>query len=399
MAFRARKLQEAFRAVHLWLGIVAGLFIVMMGLSGTIIVFRSQLEDSITPKLTNGASSGGSLAAVAKNLDARFPGARITRITFPDSPDRPLLVQAISTGQTHLLLFFDPSSGQPLGEKRALAWLDWIVDFHQNLFSGKTGRAWTGAIGVALFLLSASGLFSWLVGPRNWKRTLALPQKGPWLRVNFQTHKWAGLWVNALLIIVASTGMVLAWPDTFQQAIRAVTGEQRAVAPTPLAGDHRSQKSLLPLDEYVHAATDALPGGIVREIHLSGGQISAVSLTLWKSGDIRPKGGNTVLLDPASAKVISVERASAAPPSVKLVDLANAIHKTELGGLPLKLPWALLGVAPALLFVSGFGIWWQRRQSQRQFPKQARDHPSTRARVQAPDGVPITTAAHQSIIR
>jgi uncharacterized iron-regulated membrane protein len=49
--------------------------------------------------------------------------------------------------------------------------------------------------------------------------------------------------------------------------------------------------------------------------------------------------------------------------SQKLIELANAIHKTELGGLAFKLAWSLLGVVPLLLFVSGVQIWWTRRRS------------------------------------
>jgi uncharacterized iron-regulated membrane protein len=363
MTFGNRKLQDALRVAHLWLGVGAGIFIVMMGLSGTVIIFRSQIEASVAPRTAHAIAAGSArLSAVAKSLDTLRPGARITRVTFPDTADGPLLVQADSAGKKGMLLYFDPSTGQALGEKPTVAWLDWLVDLHQNLLSGKTGRAWAGLIGVALLLVSSSGLFSWLAGSRDWKRTLAMPQKGAWRRVNFQAHKWAGLWTNVLLIVVSFTGMVLAWPDTFQWAIRTATSEHTAVAQTL---PKRSGKSFLPLDDYVHAAAATLPGGVVKELRLPGRGSNAVSLTVRASGDLRRKGSNIVLLDPVSAKVISVERASAAPLSVKFVELANAIHKTELGGLPVQLVWSLLGLAPALLFVSGLGIWWQRRSARR----------------------------------
>ena len=358
-------MQRALRVVHLWLGIAAGLFIVTMGLSGTVIIFRSRIEASVAPKTAHATTAAASLSAVAKSLDTLRPGAKITRVTFPDTADGPLLVQADSAGKKHLLLYFDPSTGQALGEKPTLAWLDFLVDLHQNLLSGKTGRAWAGLIGAALFLLSVSGLFSWLAGARDWKRTLAIPQKGPWRRVNFQAHKWAGLWTNVLLIVVSFTGMVLAWPDAFERAIRTTTFEHAAFGPAPAAPTLAKRKSLLPLDEYVRAATAALPGGVVKELRLPARGSNPVSLTIRLSTDLRRKGSNIVLLDPASAKVISVERASAAPLSVKFVELANAIHKTELGGLPVQLAWSLLGLAPALLFVSGLAIWWRRRSVRR----------------------------------
>jgi uncharacterized iron-regulated membrane protein len=78
-------------------------------------------------------------------------------------------------------------------------------------------------------------------------------------------------------------------------------------------------------------------------------------------GDVRPKGGTTVLLDPSSAKVISIERSPAWFSSKGLVDWVNAVHKTELGGLPVKLVWALFGLTPLILFLSGLQIWWNQR--------------------------------------
>ena len=87
----------------------------------------------------------------------------------------------------------------------------------------------------------------------------------------------------------------------------------------------------------MRTATIALPGGVVKELRLPGHGSNTVSLTVRLSTDLRRKGSNIVLLDPASAKVVAVERASAAPLSAKFVELANAIHKTELGGLPCSL--------------------------------------------------------------
>jgi uncharacterized iron-regulated membrane protein len=168
---------------------------------------------------------------------------------------------------------------------------------------------------------------------------------------------------NLLLIAVSFTGTVLAYPDTFQSAIRAMSGEtQPFIAPT---ASLRSTK-LLPLDEYVRVAAASVPGGIVRELRPPSRGRSVVSVAMWAPGDIRPKGGTVVLLYPSSAKVLSVER------SAGFVELANAIHKTELGGLPAKIPWSLLGLAPLFLFVSGLQIWWNQRTAALRSKRKAR---------------------------
>jgi uncharacterized iron-regulated membrane protein len=172
------------------------------------------------------------------------------------------------------------------------------------------------------------------------------------------------MWANVLLLVVSATGIVLAYPDTFERLVGLATGKPQAPreARKPDA-ERKSTKQALPLDDYVRAATAAIPGGIVREVRMPKKGRAEVSVTLWAPGDIRPKGESVVLLSRTSGRVLSVDRTSEAPLSKKLVALANAIHKTELGGLPLKLAWSTLGLVPVFLFLSGFQIWWNRKQS------------------------------------
>ena len=63
-----------------------------------------------------------------------------------------------------------------------------------------------------------------------------------------------------------------------------------------------------------------------------------------------------------------------APFSGKLGALDNAVHKTELGGQPVKLVWSLLGLVPLLLFLSGVQIWWVRKQNAMHCRRLAQDH-------------------------
>jgi uncharacterized iron-regulated membrane protein len=163
-----------------------------------------------------------------------------------------------------------------------------------------------------------------------------------------------GFWSNLFLIAVSFTGVVLAYPDTFEQALRAVWGQPETAKAAPTTG--RAKDKLLAPDEYIRAAAASVQGGVVRELRLPNRGHAAVSVVMWAPGDVRPKGTTVVQLDPASAQVLSVERSSRG-----LIDLANAIHKTELGGLPVKLAWSLLGFMPLVLFLSGAQIWWHQR--------------------------------------
>ena len=40
----------------------------------------------------------------------------------------------------------------------------------------------------------------------------------------------------------------------------------------------------------------------------------------------------------------------------------SPLHYGEFGGLPFKLVWALLGLAPSMLFITGLMTWWRPRR-------------------------------------
>lgn len=56
---------------------------------------------------------------------------------------------------------------------------------------------------------------------------------------------------------------------------------------------------------------------------------------------------------------------------VDLPQLVHPLHVGDFGGWPVKVLWVLLGLAPPVLFVSGFIMWWYRVLNpwrKRQFP-------------------------------
>jgi uncharacterized iron-regulated membrane protein len=228
MSTRNPTLQQTLRSLHLWLGLMGGLLIVMMGLTGTIAVLRPLVESTISPS-AHSRSPVSRLAPVEQGFATAHPGARITRVSIPEQTPAVILIQAETTGKKHFEVYFDAASGQELGPRRTVGWLEWIVDLHQNLLLGRTGRSLSGTIGFALLLSARSGLLAWLAGAREWKRGLALPASGPWRRTSYELHRWAGLWANVLLLTVSITGIVLAYPDSFQQAVRMATHERQAM--------------------------------------------------------------------------------------------------------------------------------------------------------------------------
>jgi uncharacterized iron-regulated membrane protein len=342
-----------FRWIHTWMGLVAGLVIAVVSLTGSVIVFRTEIPLASFPRSTGGAGVVG-LDAIASQIAQTQPDAQVRRVRFPAQAGDPFVVQVESAGKT-LRLVCDASSGRVLGTLNT-RFTDWMVDLHRNLLAGKTGRKAVGAVGILLFVLAGTGMLLWLIGKRNWRAWISVRAQGGARRFYFELHRATGLWSYGLLAVVAFTGIGLAYPDTFRNALQQLTGSPVAKKAPRVA---MSSGQMLPaLNEYVVSGAHAMPDGVPTELRLPENRKGPVDLRLRRRGDLS-LSGNHVYLDPASGKVLALSREADQPLAARIFAAFTPIHYGEFGGLPIKVIWALLGLLPTVLFITGLITWWR----------------------------------------
>ncbi|MBO0861404.1 MAG: PepSY domain-containing protein [Chloracidobacterium sp.] len=360
---RSRK--PVLRSLHSWVGLIAGAFLVIIGLTGSVIVFRNELERVAAPRGMGATAANQivNLDVVAGEITQMRPGARIRRVRLP-SEGEPLVVQVESDNKLTERIVIDSASGQFLGTMSS-RWVNWMIDLHRNLLTGKQGRKAVGFAGVILFALSISGVALWITGPRKWRSWVLVRRNSPSRRFHFELHRATGLWAFSLLAVISFTGIELSFPNTFRGALISMTGEPGSVK-APRRG---SAGSLRPLEEYISVGRAAMPDGSPVEIRLPENAKGVVDLRFHRHGDLAPDG-NHVYLEPSSASVLMVDRLSARPLTARFLAAMSPIHYGEFGGIPIKTLWAILGLLPSLLFFTGFVVWRRpvRRKSSQSAP-------------------------------
>ncbi len=173
-------LRRAIFQVHLWSGIGLGLYVFFISVTGSVLVYRNELYVAATPDvLTRGVS--------------------------------PLEAQA----------------NVPLG-----IWLvDALIDLHDNLLSGSTGRMVNGAGAIAVFLMCLTGAVIWWPGSARWRENLTLHRGVGWRRFTWQLHGVFGFWSFLFLLVLAASGMYLCFPDQFGGAGRLAASRRRMKTP------------------------------------------------------------------------------------------------------------------------------------------------------------------------
>jgi uncharacterized iron-regulated membrane protein len=303
------------------------------------------------------------LADTAGEIDRLQPGSRVTRVYLSPNANDPYIFQIRTADDQTRRVIVDASSGKPVGELKKVAWMDWMIDLHRNVLTGKTGRKIVGGIGVLGVALGATGLLLWVVGGIKW-RSLITIRKQPVRRFNFELHRVVGLWTLWFVVLLSLTGIGLAYPQTMRDAWQRMTGQPATVVVPKL--DKSRGKPAKSLDEYLAIARAALPDGVATEMRVAEKAKDPVVVQFRRHGDLSSDGTNRVLVDPSSGKVIFVDRAEDWPLGVRLFQSLAPIHYALFGGLPAKILWSLLGATPSVLFVTGLVVWWRPKKQKRQ---------------------------------
>ncbi len=212
-------LRRALFQVHLWSGIAVGLYIFMISLTGSVLVYRNELYRAATPAPIISKASGPSLTDdQLKQAAVRlYPGYRVERLGRALDPDEAVDVR-LQRGKQIKNRLFDPRTGLDLGNSvpTGIRLISQLLDLHDNLFAGPTGRKVNGIGAVVVLVLAITGLVIWWPGVKTWRRSLSVHRGVGWKRFIWDLHGMIGFWSLAWILVFALSGVYLGFPQPFQ---------------------------------------------------------------------------------------------------------------------------------------------------------------------------------------
>ncbi len=208
--------------IHLWSGLLVGLYVVLISLSGSLLVFRIEYYNFFRPGSTIEPRSADRLSAEALKEAARkkYPELEVTLAQPPRQRNRPAEIFLQGNGvKVHRL--FDPYTGEDLGnaEPQAAALFEKVAEFHNYLMAGFTGRTFNGWGGVILTVMSLTGMWIWWPGVNKLGRAMTVRWGSNWKRLNWDLHGAMGFWAFAFIFMWAFTSIYMIFPDPFLAAV------------------------------------------------------------------------------------------------------------------------------------------------------------------------------------
>lgn len=338
------------------MGLTIGMFICLMGVTGTLVTFRPQIAMAMSPAAVspNGCTEATDWNSAEKQIET-YMGAKINRIYFPSDGDPRIQMRIMGESEKiYKHVTFDGCAAKVLGTVN-LGWMYWLVDLHHNLLAENTGRRWAGAIGVVLLLSAVGGLLLWLLSKPVLSRTFRVQTGRTGWRTSMDLHRVVGVAALPLLILPAFTGIWLCYAQPMRSMLALflpVTQDVRAPRP-----QGNPPATLAGLGDVIQAARQAIPDGKIREIRMPEGYGNA-QVRMWREGDFRLLGNNVVTVDAAKAKVLAVDLYDGKPTGNRFIQAMAGLHYGEWGGLAFRTIYGVAALATVLLFVTGVLIWW-----------------------------------------
>jgi uncharacterized iron-regulated membrane protein len=354
-------LRRALFQVHLWAGVLLSLYLVVIALTGSVLVFRSELEKAQLPKTFShyDAQSTVSIERIVDGFRVAYAGAKLDNLQTP-SPQSPVFVLTASDANRHPFTVLADSASIHFW-RQPRTWLDWIYDLHVYLLLGKTHGMQVNGIGATvLLLLTVTGIYLWWPGLRIWTRGLRFGLRHNWRRITFDMHNAIGFWTLFIVSWWALSGIYFAWYRPVTAAIAMVSPLKGMLSPAapfaPASGPDRAS-----LHQVLDAIHRTSPGGQLFSLsdpQLGGSTIYAL-VDRGAPGDFSHR--DILTLSTTDAHILTIWHYGQNHSAGDWVLWAmHPLHFGTLWGMPVKILWALCGVALAVLTATGLLMYWNR---------------------------------------
>jgi uncharacterized iron-regulated membrane protein len=220
-------LRHACFQIHLWTGLVIGLYIVVLSLSGSALVYRNELDRYFaTPRPQYDPQATRLTEAELRASAARaYPDWTITRVGDRISRRNPAIEVWVERGGEKKERLFNPYTGADLGDAitKGEYFVLWLVRLHDELLFDRTGRYWNGVGSAVVTVLVITGLVVWWPGVNRWRRSLIVKTSRGWRRFNWDLHSALGFWLFLFMLMWGVSGIYLGIPQPFSDFVDAVS--------------------------------------------------------------------------------------------------------------------------------------------------------------------------------
>ena len=152
----------------------------VISVSGSVLVYRNELYIAFSPQpmIVAGSTAPMALPDLKSAVSRAYPDYQVTDVRVGATPNHAVEITLMRDQDVKRRLFH-PFTGEDLGDPlpAGFRFAAWLLDLHDNLLNGETGRRINGIGALFLTLLCVTGAIIWWPGVKGWRRSLTVDRR------------------------------------------------------------------------------------------------------------------------------------------------------------------------------------------------------------------------------
>lgn len=365
----AKHQKRWFGKWHLYLGIIAGFIVSIVGLTGSILVFQDEIDHALNPAFFKVLEQQHKMP-----LEEILP---VIRKNYPDLKPMYIGLTDQTANSTYRLydpkqekeIFINPYTAKICGKRMVgSSFIGLVTNIHRTLLIPAIGRYIVGLSALCLLILTISGLRLWI--PKKWKQlkeVLTVNFKASFKRQNYDWHNVLGFYTSPIVVLLSLTGFCITFSIIVIPLLFLLNGQSPQGVAKLLGAKSAYAKGIqpMPLPQITELAKKQVPGARLEFISLPADSTGSYRMDFI--GPYVAKSGKRqmIISDQYNGKILLNSNTDFPNTGQAYLSWLTPIHYGSFGGMPTKILAIIGGLTPLALFITGFIIWWPRYKKQK----------------------------------
>lgn len=355
---------------HVWLGLIAGTVIFIVSLTGTILVYRDEIDAALNPeifKLDEGKEKL-SLQQIDEQLRTDHPDWKPVFIFHSESgPNMPYSVRIKSDIEREI--WVNPYSGKVTGSRLHDSYfIGFVLEIHRTLLIPVAGRYIVGFSAIILVILIISGLRLWI--PKQWKHVkarLTIRVTGSSARVNYDLHQVLGLYFSPMIVLIALTGAIITFLAIVAPVMFLLSFEEPKSLDQILGSRsvYQAGAQTLSIDSVLAIAQRTIPQGELAGIGIPSDSVEVFAVYTHSPYITATGDHDFMYIDQYSGKVHFNTREDLPNTGKMYLNWVTPVHFGTFGGEATRVVAFIASLIPSVLFITGILVWYPRWKGKR----------------------------------